>query len=128
MANAADMTTVTLDWTPITYTADTGGYEVYFDLTSGEPYTYYDITMDKLASSIIVNNLNPDTTYYITIQTVTHPHANNQNTVRSESSIEVFATTLPAVPALGLISVLLLLGGLSGLLLMNRIRTYRRFD
>ena len=44
-----------------------------------------------------VTGLNADTTYYLVVQTRTDPHGYNQNTVYSEYSKEVPATTLDAV-------------------------------
>ena len=43
----------------------------------------------------MVSGLSPVTTYYFRVRTVTEPHANNQNTVSSEYSDEISATTSP---------------------------------
>ncbi len=43
------------------------------------------------ASSVI--GLSPGTTYHFALDTVTEPHSNNQNTVVSERTAEVMATT-----------------------------------
>jgi Leucine-rich repeat (LRR) protein len=84
-----------LSWTPILYTGDTGGYQVYTSLTSGGPYTLWGTTGSKSTSSVNVTGLNPLTKYYFVLEAVTNTHGNNQNTVISERSSEVSATTLP---------------------------------
>jgi len=84
---------VNLDWTPIDYTADIGRYEIMFSEDSGGPYSLFDETTSKLDSSMLVNNLDPGTTYYFIIETVTDSHLDNRNTIRSTSSLEVFETT-----------------------------------
>ncbi|MFI5167104.1 MAG: fibronectin type III domain-containing protein [Thermoanaerobaculales bacterium] len=92
-AGATTNTSVALSWTPIAYTGDTGGYRAYYSTTSGGPYTSDGITAAKSASSIVVSGLNPSTLYYLVVRTVTNPHANNPNTVTSDPSAEVHATT-----------------------------------
>ncbi len=92
-AEAVSTTSIDINWTPITYTSATGGYRVFHSTTAGGPYTYFGITTDKSASSLIVTGLNPGTTYYFVVQTRTNPHTDNQNTVDSEYSAEVSAGT-----------------------------------
>jgi Leucine-rich repeat (LRR) protein len=96
VAGSPGATSVPLAWTPIAYTGDTGGYRVLYGTTAGGPYTLFGTTANKLASSFTVTGLSPSTTYYFVVQAVTNPHANNQNTVTSELSTEVSATTLAA--------------------------------
>jgi len=86
-------TSVKLTWTPITYTGDGGGYEVYYSESSGGPYDLFETTVGKSATTSTVTGLTPGTDYYFVVQTVTGPHANNQNTVQSGYTSEVFATT-----------------------------------
>ncbi|MCK4761701.1 MAG: fibronectin type III domain-containing protein, partial [Candidatus Aminicenantes bacterium] len=85
---------ILLNWSPITYIQDPGGYSIYFSTTQGGPYTHYNTTIDKTVSSMTVTGLNPGTTYYFIVQGVTDPHANNQNEVISEDCPEVSAATL----------------------------------
>jgi uncharacterized delta-60 repeat protein len=82
-------TSVQLNWTPIAYTGDTGGYEVYYSTTSGGPYTLYTTTGAKSDTTATVTGLTPGTQYFFTVRTVTNPHAYNQNTVYSEYTSEV---------------------------------------
>jgi len=95
-------TSVPLTWTAITYTGDTGGYEIYYATTSGGPYTLFETTADKTVETITVTGLEPETTYYFRLRTVTQPYEHNQNTVYSEYTAEVSATTAadtPGIPA-----------------------------
>jgi Leucine-rich repeat (LRR) protein len=96
-AVSASTSSIDINWTPISYTADTGGYRVFYSTTTGGPYTYFGITADKTASSFTETGLNPGTTYYFAVQTRTNPHHCNKNTVDSEYSAEVSAATTPLV-------------------------------
>jgi len=76
-------TSVELSWTAIPYTGDTGGYEVGYSTEPTGPYTVFETTADKTITSSTVTGLNPETTYYFRLRTVTTPNSNNQNTVYS---------------------------------------------
>jgi hypothetical protein len=89
---------VVLTWTPITYTGGTGGYQVFYATTSGGPYTLSGMTADKTASGCTVTSLRPTTTYYFIVRSVTNADADNQNTVVSDPSAEVSATTTAKQP------------------------------
>ena len=99
-------TQVTVNWTPIVYTADSGNYQAFYSTTSGGPYTpFATATANKSASSLTVTGLTSLTPYFFVVQTTTSPHANNQNTALSGFSAEVssatattLATALFAVP------------------------------
>ncbi len=78
-----------VSWTPIRYQEFSGGYKVFYSTTSGGPYTLFGKTEDKNTSSLDVTGLKTGTTYYFVVQTVTDPHASNNNTVVSEYSKEV---------------------------------------
>ena len=82
-----------LSWTPIAYTGDTGGYEVFYATSSGGPYTLSGTTADKTVAGWTVTGLAAGTPYYFVVQSVTYPNENNQNTVTSDPSAEVDATT-----------------------------------
>jgi hypothetical protein len=90
---SVDDTSIRISWTPILFSGDDGGYRVFFSTTSGGPYNFFGITDNKSHSEMEMTGLNPDTTYYFIVQTRTEPHYSNQNTVDSESSKEVSATT-----------------------------------
>jgi hypothetical protein len=92
-ASTTSDTSVEVSWTPILYTADSGGYQVFFSTSSGGPYTLFDITADKSASQTEVTGLDPGTTHFFVVKTRTEPHIQNQNTIESENSQETTATT-----------------------------------
>jgi hypothetical protein len=85
---------VEVQWTPIAYTADTGGYMVYYSTNPEGPYTLFDTTADKSTTHMRVTGLDLDTSYYFVVQTQTYPHSQNQNTVVSDYSEEVAVTTV----------------------------------
>jgi hypothetical protein len=95
MAVPFSTNSIAINWTPIYYTSNSGGYRVFYSTTQGGPYTYFGMTANKNASSLTVIGLNPGTTYYFVVQTMTNPHPDNLNTVDSEYSAEVSAAILP---------------------------------
>jgi len=97
-AGSPTANSITVSWTPISYTSDSGGYKVYYSTLSGGPYTLKGITSDKTISSMVIDGLSSGTKYYFVVQSVTNPHANNQNTVESGFSAEVSATTIYVCP------------------------------
>jgi len=87
---------VQLAWTPIEFTGGNGGgYRVFYSTSPGGPYTLFGITQDKTVSSMLVTGLADGVTYFFVVQSVTFPGWFNQNTVESEYSAEVSATTIP---------------------------------
>jgi Leucine-rich repeat (LRR) protein len=84
---------VSLAWSPIAYTGDTGGYRLWYGTQAGGPYELFGTTGDKLVSASSVSGLSPGTTYHFALDTVTEPHAHNHSTVVSERTAEVTATT-----------------------------------
>jgi hypothetical protein len=92
-ASTTSDTSVEVSWTPILYTADSGGYQVFYSTSSGGPYTLLGSTMDKSASQMEVKGLDPGTTYFFVVKTRTDPHIQNQNAVDSENSQEATAKT-----------------------------------
>jgi hypothetical protein len=84
-------TSVAVDWEPIDYTADSGGYRVYISTTSNGSFTPFGTTADKSISQMEIPDLDIDVTTYFVVQTRTDPHANNQNTVDSDYSQEICA-------------------------------------
>jgi Leucine-rich repeat (LRR) protein len=84
---------VSLSWSPISYTGDSGGYRIWYGTQPPGPYTLGGTTVDKTVSAFTLGNLSQGRTYYFTVDTVTEPHANNPNAVASERSAEVSAVT-----------------------------------
>jgi len=90
-------TSVQVDWTPITYQAYGGYYEIKYSTTSGGPYsTSGGITTDKTAITHTVTGLLAGTQYYFIIETYTPANVNNQNNVTSLPSAEVSVATTGA--------------------------------
>jgi Leucine-rich repeat (LRR) protein len=85
---------VPLSWAPIAYVGDTGGYRLRYGTQEGGPYNLGGTTANKAVSASAVSGLSPGTTYYFALDTLTEPHANNQNTVVSERSAAVSAKTV----------------------------------
>jgi hypothetical protein len=75
--------TITVNWTPIRYFLNSDGYRVSWSTSPGGPYTLFDTTSDKTASTLTVTDLDPGTTHYFVVQTFTDSHELNQNTVLS---------------------------------------------
>ena len=80
---------VTIGWTHIPYTADPGGYQVYYATAAGGPYSYFGTADDKSEESLTVTGLTQGETYYFVVRTRTEAHANNSNTLLSPPSAEV---------------------------------------
>lgn len=75
---------VAVSWTPITYTGDTGRYEVLYNTSSSRDYSSGGTTANKTAGSLTVSGLDPANTYYFLVRALTDPHDFNPNTVTSE--------------------------------------------
>ena len=90
-------TTATLTWTPIAYTTDTGGYEVWAD--SGSGAVLKTTTANKSATGTTVTGLTALTTYTFTVRTKTNSNGSNQNTLYSAFTSGVNGTTIAAFGA-----------------------------
>ncbi|MCP4214468.1 MAG: hypothetical protein GY765_07410 [bacterium] len=84
---------ITVSWTPLQYTGDTGGYTVFYSTQSDGPWTNSGTTANKTASNFAVSGLNSGTIYYFRVRTETYPHAENEGTVISGYTALVDATT-----------------------------------
>ena len=91
-ASAFGSGSVVVSWTPIAYTGDGGYYEVGISQTSGGPYTFsaQNRTTSKSATQLTVTALGPGANYLV-VRTLTPANSNNQNTVTSLLSTEVYA-------------------------------------
>ncbi|MCP4215752.1 MAG: hypothetical protein GY765_13950, partial [bacterium] len=84
---------VSLSWTPIMYQADGGGYRVSYSTVSGSGYVEAGLTAGKAVDNYTVTGLDPGTTYYFIVETVTAAHVYNQNSVVSQPAAEITADT-----------------------------------
>jgi chitodextrinase len=97
-ASMPSLGSVLVSWIPILYTADSGGYNVYYSYYSGGPYTKAGSTSSKSDSSFLVTGLPIDSTYYFVVQAFTNPHIHNDNLVQSMYSDEASCTVAGAQP------------------------------
>jgi hypothetical protein len=84
-----------LSWTPIPYANSPGFYEVLVGTQSG----VYDAlagarTQDKLATGVVVEQLQPSTTYFVVVRTQSNATDDNPNIVVSDYSQEISAETV----------------------------------
>ena len=89
----ATYTGLTLNWNPILFNMQPGGYRVFIATDPAGPFSEYGITADKLASSMNITGLAPGTSYYFYIITRTLAHQDNANIVDSDPSVMVSAAT-----------------------------------
>ncbi|MBF0450089.1 MAG: hypothetical protein HQK75_05260 [Candidatus Magnetomorum sp.] len=74
---------IDLIWTPIAYSIDTGGYKIFKSMSPEGPFNLYYTTADKTMSSLLMSDLETDIPGYFHVQTITHSHDNNKNTLES---------------------------------------------
>ena len=91
---------VQVRWEPIPYTADAGGYKVYYSLAAIEAddesdvWLLYGVADDKTRGGLVVTGLAPLTSYQFRVRSFTAPHANNSNTVNSPFTEAVETMTM----------------------------------
>jgi len=73
-----------LSWQPIPYTADGGGYEIYYGEEITGPFQLHGTTADKNVTTYLATGLNPGTRYYFGIRTLTPPHGAQNNALSSQ--------------------------------------------
>ena len=110
LASNPTSSSVTLDWTAITYQGDSGAYAVFVDPHPPAEAVFSDgfesddtkwwglgnpwrMTPNKLYTSIVVDGLDPGTAYDFVLRTITDAHWLNDNEVVSEASEAVAETT-----------------------------------
>ena len=89
----------TLAWDPIRYEYYGGGYEVAASTTPNGPTVALTTTSSKSLDRITVRNLQPATTYYFTVATVSHPISGQPNLITSERTAPVQGSTKQRVIA-----------------------------
>ena len=82
---------VKLSWTPIVYSTNPGGYEIF--LVDDGSYIFVGITPDKNNLNWVISNLEPGKEHCFALRSVTDPHDMNLNTVYSNFTEDVCVTT-----------------------------------
>jgi hypothetical protein len=77
---------VALDWDPIRYTDETGGYEIWYSVSSAGLEQLAGKTKYKTDAAFRVGGLTPGRRYFFSVRAFTGPHPDNVNTVFSELS------------------------------------------
>lgn len=85
--------TVWLDWEPVSYQVDPGGYEPLVAPSAGGPLTSAGGTEGKNESAAPITSLDPGVSYDVAVAAYTLPHTENRNLVTSDPSQTVMATT-----------------------------------
>lgn len=89
----------TLSWDPIRYTWPDGGYQVSASLTPNGPPVALATSSSLSAETFTLRNLQPSTTYYFTVATVSHPDSDQENLITSERTAPLQAATKQRVLA-----------------------------
>lgn len=90
-------TSISLTWTPISYTADSGYYEVLSTTQTSGIYKSAGKTANKSASGFLVTGLKPGQTYSFVVRTFTPKHGPQQNDLLSDSTNPVAITLTTTV-------------------------------
>jgi Leucine-rich repeat (LRR) protein len=85
--------TLWLKWDAVTYLVDPGGYEAFVAPSASTAWVSVGRTASKTEVEIPVTALDPGVSYDLTVATLTNPHVFNQDTVISDLSDPVMATT-----------------------------------
>jgi hypothetical protein len=75
---------VTLQWASAPYVQGAGFYEIYYATEPDGEFISAGTTLSKLITNFTVEGLEPNTSYYFAVQTVSLSDDNLDNTIRSE--------------------------------------------
>ncbi|HEU4888684.1 MAG TPA: fibronectin type III domain-containing protein, partial [Thermoanaerobaculia bacterium] len=89
----------TLSWEPIRYSYYGGGYQVSASTTPNGPPVALATSSSKSVDTFTLRNLQPSTTYYFTVATVSHPVSTQENLITSERTAPLQASTKQRVLA-----------------------------
>ncbi|MCP4156747.1 MAG: hypothetical protein GY757_54035 [bacterium] len=92
-AHAASGSSIEINWNPIPYSQDGGGYRVYYSREPGGSFILFGTTATKFDSRLIFTGAVPFTPYYFKVQTVTLEHRYNPNILECGRSAAVSAST-----------------------------------
>jgi len=84
---------VWLHWSPVSYSSDPGGYELYVRETGTSAWIRQNTLASKASQSYPFSDLTPGTAYEFALRTYTDPHGFNANRVLSDLSTHVTGTT-----------------------------------
>ncbi|MCP5050764.1 MAG: hypothetical protein GY940_26610, partial [bacterium] len=87
------VTSMIISWQPVAYTADGGGYQVFYGTDQGGPHTPGSTIDDKTVTQLEVKGLEKSTTYYFVVKSWTARHGSNRNRVESADSLEISSST-----------------------------------
>ena len=89
----------TLSWDPIRYSYYGGGYQVSASTVPNGPAVVLATSSSKSVDTFTIRNLQPSTTYYFTVATVSHPVSDQENLITSERTAPLQGTTKQRVLA-----------------------------
>jgi Leucine-rich repeat (LRR) protein len=89
----------TLSWIPIRYEYYGGGYQVAASTTPNGPVVALATSSSKSLDRFTLRNLQPATTYYFTVATVSHPISGQPNLITSTRTVPIQGTTKQRVIA-----------------------------
>ncbi len=101
-AIALSATSIKIQWDPVAYTSDPGGYQVFYSRNPLGPYSLAGTIAGKNNSSFAVNSLLPSAWYYFIVESFTNPHDSSsvpwreefqQNMLSSSESSQAYART-----------------------------------
>ncbi len=90
-ADFSSYTSLQVSWQPIEYSAGSGYYEARCGVTPGGPYAIAGETWGKEDARLNLTGLPPNTPYYCVVRTVSSASGDQQNTLTSLDSAEVYA-------------------------------------
>ncbi len=90
----AGVNAISLEWGAIEYTSSAGRYTVLYSTSAGGSYVEGGSTANKSVTTLSVTGLEPETTYYFVMQSITDSHTFNQNNVASEFSHQKIVDTV----------------------------------
>ncbi len=90
---------ITLSWTPIRFSSGPGGYQIAYSKSASGPFDVLTTTPNKSTSTFIADGLDPSTSYFFAVSTVSYPIEDQQNVVTSNPSPPLAVRTTTGAPA-----------------------------
>jgi hypothetical protein len=92
LPTAFEPNAIQLSWNPIPYDGDGGYYQVGYATDPDGPFTIHGRTADRAASSYLLDGLAPGTTYFVQVRSVTPPHGEQPDELRSDEAQTIAVT------------------------------------